>query len=146
MMDTLTHRGRIVRTMVTLLAGVLLLTGTLFGQDDHFPFGPFRMFSTAPGPDQDAPDTRVEAVDATGAVVPLTEVNSGIRRAEIEGQQQRYEAEPALLREVAEAYAARNPDAPALVEVRIVIRWSRIRGSRPTGDRFDETVVRWRTS
>jgi hypothetical protein len=102
------------------------------------------MYSTAPGSDQDAPDTRVEGVDADGAVVTLTERNSGIRRAEIEGQQGRYAADPTLLAEVADAYAARNPGAPALVEVRIVIRWYGVRDSRPTGTHTDETVVRWR--
>jgi hypothetical protein len=130
--------------LVTVLGLALVLAGTAWGQDDHFPFGPFRMYSTAPGSDQDAPDTRVEAVDATGAVVMLTERNSGIRRAEIEGQQRRYAADPSLLGEVADAYAARNPGAAALVEVCIVIRWYGVNDSRPTGTYTDETVVRWR--
>jgi hypothetical protein len=142
-MDTLSPRSRTARVLVTLLGGALLLAGTLWGQDDHFPFGPFRMYSTAPGPDQDAPDTRVEGVDAAGEVVVLTQGNSGIRRAEIEGQQQRYAAEPSLLGEVAGAYAAHNPGAPELVEVRIVIRWYGVENSRPTGTYTDETVVRW---
>jgi hypothetical protein len=104
------------------------------------------MYSTAPGPDEGAPDTRVEGVDTDGRVIVITESNSGIRRAEIEGQQQRYAGRPALLREVAEAYAAHNPAAPELVEVRIVIRWFGVRDSRPTGTSSDETVVRWRAS
>ena len=145
-METLTSRGRTARVLITLIGAGLLLAGTLWGQDDHFPFGPFRMYSTAPGPDEDAPDTRVEAVAADGAVVPLTERNSGVRRAEIEGQQQRYAADPDLLREVADAYAARNPGAPPLVEVRIVVRWHGVRDSRPTGESTDEVVVRWRAS
>jgi hypothetical protein len=143
-MDVLTARGRAVRVLVTVLGAALLLAGTLWGQDDHFPFGPFRMYATSSDPDQPAPDTRVEGVDAAGAVEVLTERNSGIRRAEIEGQQGRYAAEPALLAEVAQAYADRNPGAADLVEVRIVIRWHGIRDSRPTGDYVDETVVRWR--
>jgi hypothetical protein len=132
------------RIAVTVAGLVLLLLGTFWGQDDDFPFGPFRMYSTAPDPNADAPDTRVEGVDTTGRTVVLTEANSGLRRAEIEGQQQRYANNPTLLREVAGAYAARNPDAPELVEVRIVIRWYAIRDSRPTGAHHDETVVRWR--
>jgi hypothetical protein len=51
-----------------------------------------------------------------------------------------------LLGQVADAYAARNPGAPALVEVRIVIRWYGVDDSRPTGTYTDETVVRWRAS
>jgi hypothetical protein len=142
-MDTLSARGRVVRAAATALALLLLLTGTLWGQDDHFPFGPFRMYSTAPDPDRSSPDTRVEGVDATGRTVVLTEVNSGIRRAEIEGQQQQYVTDPSRLRHVAAAYASRTPGAPALVEVRIVIRWHGIRHSRPTGTSTDQVIARW---
>lgn len=145
-MDTLTSRGRAARVLVTFVGGAVLLAGTLWGQDDHFPFGPFRMYSTAPGPDDDAPDTRLEGVDTTGTVILLTERNSGIRRAEIEGQQQRYADDPTLLREIAEAYEAHNPTAPELSEVRIVIRWHGVEDSRPTGGHSDETVVSWRAS
>jgi hypothetical protein len=142
-MKSLTSRGRAVRALVTLLGAGLLLAGTLWGQDDHFPFGPFRMYATSSDPNDPAPDTRVEAVDTTGAVVVLTQRNSGIRRAEIEGQQDRYAADPTLLRQVADAYAERHPDAPELVEVRIVIRWYGIHQGRPTGRWTDETTVRW---
>ncbi|ROT32016.1 hypothetical protein [Micromonospora sp. HM5-17] len=142
-MDVLTSRGRALRVGITVLVGALLLAGTLWGQDDHFPFGPFRMYATSNPPNDPAPDTRVEGVDVTGAVVPLDQANTGIRRAEIEGRQSRYAADPSLLRQVADAYAKRHPGAPALVEVRIVIRWHGIRNGRPTGDFVDETAVRW---
>jgi hypothetical protein len=145
-MDTLTARGRAGRVLVTLVGGILLLAGTAWGQDDHFPFGPFRMYAGYNPPDEPAPDTRVEGVDRTGAVIVLNELNSGIRRAEIEGQQPRYVAEPTLLRQVAAAYADRNPGAPGLVEVRIVTRWHGIRDSRPTGTHTDELIVSWRAS
>lgn len=142
-METLTTRGRAVRLGATALGLALLLVGTLRGTDDDFPFGPFRMYSTSDPPDAPAPDTRVEGVDGTGAVVDLGQNSTGIRRAEIEGQQGRYAADPALLRQVADAYAERHPAAPALVEVRIVIRWYGIRDGRPTGRWIDETSVRW---
>ncbi|RZU73110.1 hypothetical protein EV384_1507 [Micromonospora kangleipakensis] len=142
-METLTTRGRAVRLGVTALGLALLLVGTVRGTDDDFPFGPFRMYSTSDPPDAPAPDTRVEGVDRTGAVVELGQDATGIRRAEIEGQQGRYAADPALLRQVADAYAERHPAAPALVEVRIVIRWYGIWDGRPTGRWTDETAVRW---
>ncbi|MEJ3748737.1 hypothetical protein WEI85_36355 [Actinomycetes bacterium KLBMP 9797] len=143
-MDTLTATGRIGRLVATLVAGALLIAGTAWGQDDHFPFGPFRMYSTAPGPDDPAPDTRVEGVDTTGAVVLLTERNTGIRRAEIEGQMPAYRSEPARLRQVADAYASHNPGASALVEVRIVTREEGVKDSRPTGTHEDVLVVAWK--
>ncbi|WP_372433858.1 hypothetical protein [Micromonospora coerulea] len=135
-----------VRLCVTALGLALLLLGTVRGTDDDFPFGPFRMYSTSDPPDAPAPDTRVEGVDRTGAVVELGQDATGIRRAEIEGQQGRYAADPALLRQVADAYAERHPTAPALVEVRIVVRWYGIRDGRPTGRWTDETAVRWQAT
>ncbi len=39
--------GRAVRTVATLAVAVLLTAGTVWGNDDEFPFGPFRMFSTS---------------------------------------------------------------------------------------------------
>ena len=142
----MTIRGRAARALATLLGGALLLAGTLWGQDEHFPFGPFRMYATSNPPDEPAPDTRIEGVDAAGTLVVLDQNNTGIRRAEIEGQQGRYVADPTRLRQVADAYAHRHPDAPALVEVRIVIRWYGIEGGRPTGTSSDETVARWQAS
>ena len=142
-MNGLTLRGRWIRVAFTAAAAVLLLLGTFWGQDDDFPFGPFRMYSTAPDPNAAAKDTRVEGVDVAGKVVPLTESNSGIRRAEIEGQQVAYVTDPARLREVADAYAERNPAAPALHEVRLVIRWHGVRHSRPTGTWTDQVIATW---
>src|SRR3954467_898211 len=107
--DTLSRRGRTTRVAAAVIGFALLLAGTLWGQDDDFPFGPFRMYSTAPDPDADAPDTRVEGVDTTGRTIVLTEANSGLRRAEIEGQQRAYVDDPARLRQVAVAYAEKSP-------------------------------------
>lgn len=145
-MDSLSRPGRIARVAVTLVAGALLLGGTIAGSDDHFPFGPFRMYAGVNAPDDPAPDPRVEATDVAGATVALDERSTGIRRAEIEGQMQRYAAEPELLRRVADAYAARHPDAPALVEVRLVQRWHEIRGGRVTGAQRDEIIAVWRAA
>jgi hypothetical protein len=142
-MDTLTRRGRAVRVAVAAIGAAVLLAGTLWGQDDDFPFGPFRMYATAPDRNADAPDTRVEGVDAGGHTILLTEWNTGLRRAEIEGQQQSYVDHPQRLREVAIAYAARNPQAQNLKTVRIVIRWVGIEDSRPTGTSHDQVVAQW---
>jgi hypothetical protein len=142
-MDTLTRRGRAVRVAVAALGTALVLAGTLWGGDDDFPFGPFRMYSTAPDPDADAPDTRVEGVDTTGRTVELTETNSGLRRAEIEGQQHAYVENPSRLRQVAIAYADRTPGAAPLEEVRIVIRWVGIEHARPTGTSHDQVIAEW---
>lgn len=142
-MNQLSERGRRIRALCTAVGAVLLIAGTLVGGDDDFPFGPFRMYSTAPDPNAAAKDTRVEGVDVDGRVVPLTEANSGIRRAEIEGQQQAYVADPARLGDVAAAYAQRTPAAAPLREVRLVIRWHGVKDSRPTGTWTDQVVADW---
>ena len=142
-METLSRQGRAVRVVVTALGALLLLLGTLWGQDDDFPFGPFRMYSTAPDPNADAPDTRVEGVDTAGRTVVLTEANSGLRRAEIEGQQQAYIDDPGRLRQVAIAYADKSPGAAPLTTVRIVIRWEGLEHSRPTGTSRDQIIATW---
>ncbi|MEV6298721.1 hypothetical protein AB0M02_04870 [Actinoplanes sp. NPDC051861] len=142
-MSELTTRGRRVRVVATFACLALLVAGTFFGDDDHFPFGPFRMYASSPDPDGDAKDTRVEGVDVTGKTIVITESNSGIRRAEIEGQQAAYEREPARMARIAEAYAEHTPGAPALREVRIVVRWHGIQDARPTGTWTDEVVADW---
>jgi hypothetical protein len=142
-METLTTRGRWTRLAATLVAAALLLAGSIWGQDDDFPFGPFRMYASVADLDAPAADTRVEALDASGATVRLTETNTGIRRAEIEGQMGRFREHPRLLKVVADAYVRKNPRAPAVGEVRIVIRWHQVRDGLPTGAWRDEVVTTW---
>jgi hypothetical protein len=141
--DALGPRGRRFRVGFTMLVAALLLAGTLVGTDDDFPFGPFRMFATTDKLDGTIADTRVEGVDSRGAQIELTEHNTGIRRAEIEGQLDRFAADPALLRTVAHAYTDRNPQAPPLVKISIVVRWHDLRGGLPTGTYHDETRAVW---
>jgi branched-subunit amino acid aminotransferase/4-amino-4-deoxychorismate lyase len=142
-MDIPSPLGRRVRIAITLAVGVLLVWGALWGQDDAFPFGPFRMYSTADKLNAPVSDTRFEIVDATGATVPLTEVNTGIRRAEIEGQLGRFKADPTLLRVIADAYETRNPSAPKPVTVRIVIREWQLSGGLKTGQYTDDMFATW---
>lgn len=143
-METLPKWGLAIRMVVVFLGGALLLTGTLWGEDDHFPFGPFKMYASAVDPDAPARDTRVEAVNGDGDLVLITPANSGIRRAEFEGQLGRFAREPELLVTVAEAYQRRNPHAPPLQEIRIVVRWHEVRDFEVTGEWEEEVVAEWR--
>jgi hypothetical protein len=143
-MNLLTTRGRWLRVAITLAACGLLLAGTLWGDDDHFPFGPFRMYASAVDPDAPVEDTRVEATNASGQIVIITPQNTGIRRAEFEGQLGRFREEPPRLRVVVDAYQRRNPDAPRLREVRVVVRWHEVRDFEVTGVWEDQVVATWR--
>ena len=140
----LTAAGRRIRFAATAVVVALLLTGTLVGQDDAFPFGPFRMYATRDDPDGVVVSTRVEAVDARGRVLVVPDRATGMRRAEIEGQVARFRREPGLLGALSRAHDRLHPDEPSYVEVRVVQRRYRLRSSRPTGEQTERVVVRWR--
>jgi hypothetical protein len=142
--DVLTRRGRAARLVATAIGVALLLAGTLAGTDDHFPFGPFRMFSTTDRWDAPISVARTELLDAAGARIVLTERNSGVRRAEVEGQLGRFRAEPHRLADLARAYRAHNPSAPRPVEVTVLVRHHEISRRGPTGKFHDEVVATWR--
>lgn len=140
----LSTRGRVLRVVATLIVGALTVAGTLFGDDDHFPFAPFRMFSTADKPNEPIRVLRMDGVDRTGRRLVLDEHNSGVRRAEVEAQIERFKTDPSLLRSVQEAYASRNPGAAPLVEVDIVEVQHHLRHAQPTGEVTEVVLVVWK--
>jgi hypothetical protein len=140
----LSGRARTARLVATALGLVLLLAGTVAGTDDDFPFGPFRMFATTDHWNAPITVARAEVVDAAGHVTELTEDNSGIRRAELEGQLDRFRADPARLAGLAAAYRAHNPSASPPAEVRVLLRHHELRRRGPTGRYTDEMVATWR--
>jgi hypothetical protein len=141
--DTLTPRGRSTRLVVTAVGVAVLLLGTLFGSDDHFPFGPFRMFATTDKWSEPISIARAEVTDVNGRTTELTEANSGVRRAEVEGQINRFRRQPSALAGLADAYKAHNPDAPRVARVAVVIRHHQIGRRGPTGKYTDEVVATW---
>ncbi len=140
----LTGWGRGWRTAISVLVGVLLLLGTFWGNDDDFPFGPFRMFSTRNNPDGIVRAARVEAVDTSGRQLVVPDTATGLRRAEIEGQIPRFIQNPSLLGEVARAHDRRRPHEPSYSEVRVVERMHELRNGGPTGEYVDRVVAVWR--
>jgi hypothetical protein len=127
-----------------LLAAGLLLAGTVAGEDDHFPFGPFRMYSTADDPDGRVLSTYLQAVGADGVVVPrVGEEHIGLRRAEYEGQLSRVVDSPEVLAELAGVFSQRHPDAPEWVEVSVVQTAYDLVDGEPTGERTS-VLATWR--
>ncbi len=105
----MTRRGRIARAAAAaaLLVGVTL--GTLWGQDDHFPFGPFRMYSTTTS---DRVTVLVfDAVTTSGRHVRLPSSHFGLRPAEVHGQIARFADREELLGHLVAAYERLNPGA-----------------------------------
>jgi hypothetical protein len=138
--------GRRVRLVVAATLVALLLAGTVVGQDDDFPFGPFRMYATRQRLDGRTSWYRIEAVTASGEVVFVPGAAYGLRRAELEGQIPRFVDDPSLLGELALAFAARRPGEPPLVEIRLVRRSQQLTDGRPVGEPTDEDVAEWRAA
>jgi hypothetical protein len=131
-----------VRGVATVLVLVALLAGTAWGEDDHFPFGPFRMFSRTTKSTGRVTASRIEAVTADGTIVTIGHDRFGLRRAEVEGQLPRFRRDPALLRHLADAYDEFNPDGVELVELRVVNDISRLTDGRVTS-RETRVVATW---
>jgi hypothetical protein len=139
----LTTTGRRVRLAALAVGLALLVAGTAWGQDDHFPFGPFRMYATADDPDGRVLSTYLQAVDADGVVVPrVGEREIGLRRAEYEGQLSRIVERPEVLGELAEVFSRRHPDRAPWVEVSVVRTAYLLRDGVRTGERT-EVLTTW---
>jgi hypothetical protein len=143
-METLTAKGRAIRVGVTLAIVLIALAGSLWGTDDDFPLGPQLQFANADPPNEPVVVLRVEAVDTGGKRFELGERQTGIRRAEIEDQVERFKHDPRLLTSVGDAYASRNPHAPPLVEIDLIARSHELHNGSATGRYTDTTLAAWR--
>jgi hypothetical protein len=137
----LSSGGRLLRLVATLVALALLLSGTVWGDDDEFPFGPFRMYSTRNDPNAPVISTRVVGLTATGEEVSLSGGQVGLRRAEFEGQINRIKKDPELLGLLADAFAETHPESPDLLTVQLVQRRYELADGQPTGAYTDKVVV-----
>lgn len=135
--------GKVVRLGLTGVALGLLVAGTVVGSDDHFPFGPFSMYSSAHDPNAGVVSNTVEAVLDDGRVVAVSDGDTGMRRAEVEGQLPRFIADPQALGYLAVAHERRRPDAPRYAAVRVVRRSYQLRAGRPAGAVTEDVVAEW---
>ncbi len=135
--------GRAIRLAASALVLLLLLAGTVWGDDDTFPFGPFRMYSTRADPNQPVVSTRVVGLTAAGEEVRLSGGEVGLRRAEFEGQLPRIEENPEMLGLLADAYARHHPAAPELVEVQVIQRRFELDDGAPTGNHSDRVLIEY---
>jgi hypothetical protein len=83
---TLSRRGVLVRLAAVVVALTLVIAGTVNGQDDDFPFGPFRMYSTRDNPNGAVRELRVQLLLTSGVVQDVTNASGAPRRAELEGR------------------------------------------------------------
>lgn len=110
------------RVVVALLSIGLLVNGSLRMSDDAWPFGPLSQYAFSPPDDATIVITRVEGqlVDGRRMDLPLRIGEVGISRAEIEARIPAIEADPSLLRSVADGWTARHTMEPRLEQLWLV--------------------------
>jgi hypothetical protein len=134
--------GRVVRAAALAVVAALAIAGSLYGQDDDFPFGPFRMYSTTDDPNKPVVEILVFATDQHGRRFELNENNSGVRRAEVEGQLAKFVNDLSLEAAMADAWNRRHPTDPVR-RVEIVQRAHELSHGSPTGHVADTALATW---
>ncbi|GAB3685322.1 hypothetical protein GCM10028814_24970 [Angustibacter aerolatus] len=141
--------GRTARWWRTLLVsglGVLFVLGSVVGQDDWWPFSPWRMFSTSTPPTGAVVFMALEVQDggsSTWRSAGLTPSSVGLNRAEVEGRIPQIEADPALLGTLATSHARLHPAALPWTGVRVVRHEAVIVDRRPTGEERVRVLATW---
>lgn len=121
---------------------IAVITGTFWGGDDHFPFGPFRMYSVANKTDGEIRVPALEVTTESGKRMEIDFEVMGLRRAEVEGQIDRFLADPTLLRHLVTSYERLHGDSEKLVELQLIERVTYLRAGR-TYRTDDHVLVSW---
>jgi hypothetical protein len=134
------------RLLALLVTAGLFLAGTTVGQDDWWPFGPWRMYSTSTSPSGSVYYLAIqirEGDDPTWRPAPLTSTMTGLTRAEIEGRVPQMVAAPRMLGELAHSHSRLKPNEPAWNGVRVVRTDVLLTDGAPNGQVKQSTVVSW---
>ncbi|HEY3715779.1 MAG TPA: hypothetical protein VGL39_14735 [Jatrophihabitantaceae bacterium] len=127
------RRSIAVRLAAVAACLALVFAGTLYGQDDDFPFGPFRMYSTRDNPNGEVRELRVQLLLASGGVLDVTNASGAPRRAELEGRIGDLTTHPGELAKLALLYAAHgHGQARTLRLIWLVHPLRHGRSARPT--------------
>ena len=143
MSRSISASGRWVRGLASTIVIGGLIVGTFWGDDDNFPFGPFRMFSTTNQLDGHVDAAEVWGVTSSGEEIQIEWDQIGLRRAEIEGQMPRFAEDPDALRHVATAYEHFYPEGPELVAVKLRERVQILKDGRPEGEPIVVLLAQW---
>ncbi|PRX96067.1 hypothetical protein [Allonocardiopsis opalescens] len=140
----LSRTGRALRLVACTVCLALLTFGTFFWDDFHFPFGPFRMYST-----RNDPNGTIQVAILQGRTesqdwhdLPFHPDITGVNRAEVEGQIPLFEADPDRLSVIADAMAAQQPHLEPLTGVRLINRYHLLEERRLNGHR-DDLIAVW---
>jgi hypothetical protein len=132
------------RLLALAVGTVLVVCGTVIGNDIDWPFGPMSQYAFRVGPDDAIRSTFLEARTADGEVmqVLITPHNLGIARAQIEGQQPAIVRQPSLLKALADSYHRLHPDEPELTQLWLGENVTALHNGRDAGHSVN-TLVGW---
>lgn len=142
----MTTIGKVARLCLAVLTLLALLLGTIWGDDDHFPFGPLRMFSIRNELDGRVRSLEIQGVTERGEVLLLSFEEFGVRRADVEGQLGKLDVSPENVLEALHRATERfNPQGPNFVKLRLFERIFVLDNGNPV-DQGVETLAVWRSS
>jgi hypothetical protein len=131
--------------MAALAIGfVLVVHGTVLGNDVQWPFAPMSQFAFRVGRDDSIRSLYLAARTVRGQdiVVPISPPSLGIGRAEVEGQLPAIQRDPQLLKDLIIPYPRLHPGAPALEQVWLRQRVTVLKNGRADGE-YIQTLVGW---
>jgi hypothetical protein len=137
---------RAVLSVLLLALTGLFLAGTVVGQDDWWPFGPWRMFATSTAPSGSVYSLGIQVQrgdDASWVPASLTPTSVGLNRAEVEGRIPQMTKKPDMLGTLARSHARLRPHEPAWSAVRVVRTQVLLDHGTPTGEIRQSTVASW---
>ena len=138
--------ARAWRVALVVVLAVLFAGGTWKGDDDWWPFGPWRMFATSTAPTGGVAVLAIETRTASDAAWRPASINLnsvGLNRAEVEGRVPQMLADPAMLGTLAATHARLRPHDPRWTGVRVVRVVTVIENRRPTGEERRSVLVEW---
>ena len=133
------------RLAISAVAIAALGWGTVWGSDDHFPFGPLVQFAFYTNPDGYIDSHYIEADTTAGTRIPvrLSSEGVGIPRAEIEGQLARIMADPSILQTIAVAQRANHPEEPQFVTLYLMRDRTILTDGVPADEPITELIATW---
>ncbi len=143
--------GRLGRTslawrLAISTAGIAaLLYGTIWGRDDHFPFGPLVQYAfyTDPNGAIDSVYLEADTTAGTRVHVRLTSEGVGIPRGEIEGQLRRILDDPSILQSIAVAQRNNHPEEPQFTTLYLMRDRIKLADRVPADTPVTETIAEW---
>ncbi len=139
--------GMSVRLLVPVVVALLLVLGTWKGQDDNFPFGPFRMYSTKQELDGEVRSLQLWGLRHCGGWTNLDiEENFALRRADLEGQLGKLAVKPTvLLAELEPTYQRLHPGGFPFAALELRDRIYDLEDGKPISERF-RILGTWRSA